>query len=177
MFVDGIFHQLFHRFGEGLLGRHHHRFGIAVEMAEIVCIHHLQQGVDIQIAIDQGPGIGGMVILAVKIQKLLIAELRDHLRIASGRKSIGRIGKLGLVAAISDQRVRAGIGPLHFVVNHAPDFELALGVVELIMPAFLMHNLGLLINAGKKHRVHIYPAEIHEILIVCRGNRIDGHVR
>ena len=134
-------------------------------------LRHIHVTIEIDIA------VGGMIELPVKIQKLFVRQLRDHLRIASGLTAIGgmriqRVHDLPLQHIIRRRKCS-----LHLIVDHAVDLQLFLVTFELIMPAFLPENGFVFINIRVKYGIQIDMHQVLEILVITACHRVYGLIR
>ncbi len=163
--------------GKGLLRRHFRQIGAPVKMRQIVFVDQFQRRVQIHVAIDYDFGVGGMVILLVEGDELVVIQLEDGIRVSSAFKAVGGVRKLRLLAMPEDDGVHRRESSLHLVIDHASHLQFVIRGVQFIVPAFLVQDIGLLIDFGEEHRVQVNPGEVQEILVVGAAHRIHGHVR
>ena len=107
--------------------------------------------------------------------KGLIGETRDGLRIAAGDEAVGRVREQRTVHGVYQQLVRVGKRTLHLVEHNAGARQNA--VVQLIMPALLLEDLRLFVDAGEEHSVEIHAHQVEKIAAVAACDGIAGFVR
>ena len=137
----------------------------------------LQAGFFGVVAPEKEPGVGRMIVGAVEAPEFLVAEVRNHRRIAAGIQGIERIGEHGVLRFLQQHGVGRGVHAFHFVEHHAlvvPGSAVLLRV-HVDVPAFLAQHI--LVDARKEHGVKVDVDEIVEILQVGAGHRIAGLVR
>jgi len=118
-----------------------------------------------------------MIELPVKIQKLFVRQLRDHLRIASGLTAIGGMRIQRVHDFPLQHIIRRRKCSLHLIVDHTVDLQLFLVTFQLIMPAFLPENGFVFINIRVKYGIQIDMHQVLEIFVVAACNRVYRLIR
>ena len=119
----------------------------------------------------------------VVVQEVLVGELRDGARVAAGLVRVGGVGEQRRGDGVVQHVHGVGKGALHLVEDHAvvaqgAVFKLAaLGDVQLVVPALLLEDGGLGVDGGVEHGVHVDARQVHEVLLVSGGDRVDRLVR
>ncbi len=155
----------------------HFNFCIGAFVARKVAF--VQKGqflVQVGIAIKQYKTVGGMVILLMKGNEVLVGQFGNGSRVATGRNPIGVVGEQQLIYLVAEFALGTGIGTFHFVINHPFVNDFAVDVVQLVMPAFLLQDIGVGIYQRLKHGIHIYVHEVKVVFIVHAGYRVGGKV-
>ena len=142
-----------------------------------MCIHPKQLFFHIHISVKENIAVCRMIILSVEIQEGLIGKLRDHIRISAGFKTIGCIRKKGIQDFSFQNTLRRRKSTLHFVINYTVDLNLALLILQFIMPALLAKDFFFTINIRIKDSIQINMHQILEILVIAAGYRIDCFIR
>ena len=153
-----------------LLRREVNRLGPS-KILQVLVLQDAQHFVDIQISVQADVGVGRCVEFPVGVDKILVGQIRNVLRIAAGIESVRRIRQHRQAHGILQQLVRIGHGSLHFVEHHAlvrrrPRF------IEGVMPALLPENIRVPVDGRMQHRIHVHPHQIDEILVVLAGHRV-----
>ena len=118
----------------------------------------------------------------MRVEELLVGELRDGARVAARFAGVGRVGEQRAVDRVVEDAHRIGERAFHLVENHAVVAQgarrerRALGDVELVVPALLLENRPLGIDGGVEHRVHVDVHEVEQVLLVGGRDGIDGFV-
>ena len=146
----------------------------ALELAEIA-LEDVEPLRRIIVAVEHHARVRGMVVLLVEALEIVVGEVRDGLRVAARVHPIGGVRIERQLADLAQHRRRRRVGALHLVEHHALEHHRALGVVELVVPAFLPE--GVLGDQREEHRVEIDVDEVVEVLEVLRRHRIGGLVR
>ena len=155
-------------------------FGIRgnfVKRGEIVFVHPRQTFVHVAVPIYKDVGVGRMIEAAVEVEVVFVGQLGDHLRIAAGVHAVGVVREDGLAERIPDRAFGRGGRALHFAVNDAVDFEIAVRVFHFVVPAFLHEDLTVLVDVRIEDRVHVDVHEVVEVLVVAGRDGIEGLVR
>ena len=113
----------------------------------------------------------------MEIQKLLICQFGDKLRISARLICIGRIREKGIQDYPVQHSLRRGKRPLHLVVNNTVVFQVRIRAVQFITPALLAEDFFVLVDIWIEYRIHIYMHQILEILVIAARNRINRLVR
>ena len=148
-----------------------------VKFGQVVLVDPGQTLSHVHIAVEINVAVGRVIIAAVKIQIILIGEIRNIDRIAAGLMLIRRVGIEDRVDLPPQDIIRLREGTLHLVVDNAVDRDLTVGTVRLVMPALLAENILLFINIGIKNRIQVDMHEVFKILLVAAGHRIDRLIR
>ena len=131
----------------------------------------------IHIAIQINITVGWVVILSVEVQKLLISQLWDHLRISTWINCISRIRKKRTLDHAVQHTFRWRVRSFHLVIYNSADRQFPIRIIQFIAPAFLAESLILLVDIRIKYRIHIHMHQILKILIIAACNRINRLVR
>ena len=113
----------------------------------------------------------------MEVQKGLLRELWNCIRIAAGLKAVAGIREQSLQRFVFQISVRRGINALHLVIDNAVIAQLAIKAVNIIMPALLTQSIFVFINQRIKNSVQINIHQVMEVLIVAAGNRINRFIR
>ena len=108
--------------------------------------------------------------------KGFIGQLRDMFRVAAGNKAVAGVREQKPGYFPLQKGVWCGEGSLHLIEHYALNGKCA-AFVHLVMPALLAENLRLGMEQRVQYRIHVDPQEIHEILAVPAGYRVDCPVR
>ena len=139
---------------------------------EIFFVQDRENPGNVDAAVQEYVGIGRVVETAVGGGKGFIGQLRDMFRVAAGNKAVAGVREQKPGYFPLQKGVRCGEGSLHLAEHHALDGKRA-AFVQLVMPALLAENLRLGMEQRVQYRIHIDPQEIHEILAVPAGYRVD----
>ena len=159
-----------------LLQRNCPRRGAALIAGEIFAVKDRENFPNIQTAIQEYVGIGGVIETSVGGGERLIGQLRDMLRVAAGDKSVAGIREQAAGHLALQESVRRCKGPLHLIEHHALAEGCAI-LIQFIMPPFLTEYLRPGVEQRVQHCVHIDPQEIDKILVIPAGYRIKGPIR
>lgn len=127
----------------------------------------------IVVAVEVDKGVGGVIVIAVKLLKGLEGEVGDVRGGAAVVEAVEAVGEEGLLADVLPAAVGAGVDAFHFVVDDTLEF-VAAARAFLKAPALLAENGGG--EAGKEDGVEI---DIHQVIKVggiATGDRIAGAV-
>ena len=118
-----------------------------------------------------------MIVSLMKSKKILIRQLRNHIRIAARLHRIGcmRIKRIHNLPV--KHIVRGRKSPFHLIVNYPVNGQLVFCILQLIVPAFLPENLLLPINIRMKYRVQIYVHKVAKIFIIAACHGINRLIR
>ena len=94
-----------------------------------------------------------MVVPAVAGQELLIGQVGDGLGVTAGIVAIDAVGEQHILDGLLDDAVHTGHGTLHFVKDYAVVLQTV--AVFLVMPAFLVEDVGIGEDLGGKDRVQV----------------------
>ena len=104
-----------------------------------------------------------------------ILQRTDRIWIAAGNKAVRRIREQRARHGVDQQLIRIRERALHLIQHHAGARQHA--VLQLIMPALLLKDLLLFVNAREKDGVEVDAHEVEEVLIVAARDRVAGPVR
>ena len=113
----------------------------------------------------------------MEIQKLLIGQLRDHVRIPARLVSVRSIREQRIEDHTVKHALRRGKRPLHLIIHHAVVGELPVRLLQLITPALLAEDLLVAVYIWVKYGVHIYMHQILKVLLIAARHRIDRLIR
>ena len=147
-----------------------------VKVGKICFVNICQLFCHIHISVEINIAVGGMIIGSVEIQKLLIGQHRNFLRVAAGFHPVSSMGIQRRGNFPAQKAVRVGQCSLHFIINHSVIGQLS-RLIQLIMPALLAENSFILINVRIKYRIQINMHQILKILVVTACHRINCLVR
>ncbi len=125
------------------------------------------------VAVESDKGIGGVVVCAMEGDKAVVVQIGNVGGTAAVVEAVKGVGIEAVLLQFLQPGVGTGVNALHFVVDHALDFQFALAV-PLGAPAFLTEHFGS--QAGEKHRVEI---NVHEVVVVAQvaaGHGVAGAV-
>ncbi len=92
------------------------------------------------VAVEEEGGIGRVVVRAVEGHELLVAEVRDAVRVAARLVRIGGPGQETLVGVVEQGADGVGVGALHLVEDHAHELERVVLVLLVVVPALLLEG-------------------------------------
>ena len=118
-----------------------------------------------------------MVIFSVKIQKLLISQLWNILRISAGFHSVGRVRKQYIHRLALQKLIRRREYTFHFIVNYTIISQRLIFCLQLITPAFLPKDFFSFINVRKKDCIQIDMHQILKVLLIAACHRIHRFIR
>jgi len=130
------------------------------------------------VAVEKEARVGRRIVPPVKIAKLPVGQLRNHIGMAAGIERVNRVGIEVFLDVLVHQRIRRGVGALHFVVDDSGNDQIALDVAR--RRKFQMVPLlqkGFPQQAGPQHQVGIDARQIIEVRLDLAGHRIHGLVR
>ena len=116
-----------------------------------------------------------MIKPLVRGGKGFVGEGRDGLRVAAGDEAVRRIREQRARQRVGKQCVGVGKRALHLVQHHAGARQNA--VLQLIVPALLLEDLRLFVDAGEEHGVEIHAHQVEKIAAVAAGDGIARLVR
>ena len=140
-------------------------------------VHPLQSLLNIHIAIQINIAVNRMIIMAVKIQILLISKIRNVGRISSRFIAVGIVREQSVHHETLQLSVRRGKCSLHLIIDNSIDRQRRILRFQLIMPALLFEDFLMLINIRIKDRIHINMHEILKVLVIAACHRIQCLVR
>ena len=146
-------------------------------MAQIFLIQPGKLLFHVHIPVQINVTVGRMVVSPVKIKELLIGQIRNKLRVASGFIRIGSVREQRVQNHPIQYTLRGGKCSFHLVVYDAVVFQLVFRGVKLITPAFLPEDFLMLIDVRVEHGIHVDVHQILKILVVAACHRINGLVR
>ena len=138
-------------------------------------VQNLQALFRLVVAVEEGVGVGRVVVVAVEGHELVEGQVRDDRRIAARVQAVGGLREQGLLGVFVEQGVGRGIRALHLVEDHTFVGHVAVRGFELVVPALLLE--GVLGQARVEDRVQVDVHEVVEVLHVGRGHGIAGLVR
>ena len=136
-----------------------------------------QRRIDVEIAVEEGAGIGRMVKPGMRGDELLIGKIRDLFRIAARDKPITAVGEETPIGLIHDHFVYRRERSLHLIEHDALEYRLLFRIADFIMPSLLIEDIRIGINGWMQYRIQVYIHQIEEILRIPAGNRINGFIR
>ncbi len=123
-------------------------------------------------------GVAGVVVGAVEILELLVAQIGDVRRVAATVVVISRGGVQVLAHRLPQGAGNRAHRPLHFVEHHALVDEPAVGVVRFLeFDAVALLQEVQFLQTREEHRVQIDVQQVVEVLAVLAGERVGGPVR
>ena len=149
----------------------------SIKSGKIFFIDKTQLLLHVHISVKIYIAVGGMIIRAVEIQKLLIGKLRNILRVASGFHAISIIREKAALNLPVQNLVRGRKCPLHLIVYNAIVGQRTFFILKMIAPAFLTEDFFFLIDIGIKNSIQIHMHQVLEILVIAACYRIAGLVR
>ena len=185
IFTNRILGENTCRFGEGLLDADlginravlTHLACSRFKCAQVFTVEVFQSLFKVHLTVQIDVGIGRVVISSVKIQELLIGQIRNALGISARIHAVGGIRKQGIHDLSLQHIIRRGIGPLHLIVDDAVDHDRIIRVLDLITPAFLAEDHLISVDVRVEHRIQIDVHQIPEVLVVAACHREHGLVR
>ena len=135
----------------------------------------LQHRYQVHAAHQGDAGVGGMVILPVVRDELLIGQVRDAGGIPAGVEAVAVVGTEECVGLMGHDAHGGGHAALHLVEHHALVADLI--AFPLVPPALLTEDLRFMVDGGVEHRVQIHVDQVEKILIVPGAHGIDGLIR
>ena len=118
-----------------------------------------------------------MVILAMERDELLLRELRNGRRVAARLIVVRRIGVERLHELARKQVIGVRERTFHFIINHAAIGQRCLRILQLVVPALLHEDLGVLAHGRIEHCIEIDVHEILEVLGIAAGHGVHRLVR
>jgi|GEM_PF-6410131 len=164
-------------FPEGSLGLHHGVHISSVEGGEVLPVQIFQGLINIHIAVKVDIAVGGMVETAVEFRKFTEGQGGNHFRVPAGFHAVGGVGEKLFHSPVFHNSFGRRKGPFHFIVNYAVVCEGRFFVFQLVVPAFLHENLGILQAVGIENSIQVHIHQIVEIHIISAGNGIHGLIR
>ena len=128
----------------------------------------------VHIAVEEDIAVGRMVIRAVEFDEVFLGQVRDVVRIAARFNAIGRIGEEVFHDVPFELRVRRRKDAFHFIIDDAAINEVAVGRIEVVMPAFLHQDLFVLQHIREEDRIQVDVHQILEVGRIAAGNGIHG---
>ena len=97
-----------------------------------------------------------MIICPVEIQKLLVRQLRDHIRITAGFIGVRSVREQRILDHTVQHTFRRRKRSLHLIVYHAIVLQLSICRIQFVAPPFLTEDLVMLIDVRIKYCIHVY---------------------
>ena len=119
----------------------------------------------------------------MRVEEVLVGELRDGARVAARLAGVGGGGEQGAIDGVVEDAHRIRQRPLHLVEHHAVVAQDALlerrplGHIELVVPTLLLEDGTLSVDRGVEHGVHVDVHEVQQILLIGRCHGVDRLVR
>ncbi len=165
------------RFGQRLLqgnfGMHlpclRELFQIAVQM--------FQRLFNIHIPIQVDEGILRTVIGFMEIDKVFLGQLRNGSGQTARFKPVSGIREENFLPIVFQIGIRGRIYAFHLIVDNAIVLQKVIGILQFVMPAFLLQGKFIFIDKRIKYRVQIHVHQVVKIFIVAAGHRVDRLVR
>ena len=164
-------------FRKRLLEMNFRRHRDLIEILQIMVIDPHKCLIHIHITVQINIAVGRMIIFRVKIQILLVGEVRYVPRVTPRLDTVLGIREKGIESHALKVIIRRAEHALHFVVNDTVIEERLILSLKLIVPAFLTENLLLPVNVRIEYRVQINVHEVPEIRVVRARYRIHCLVR
>ena len=168
---DGFFR------GCGLLDQKIKVRGAVVVFAQVFCVYVVQNFVDVHFAVQEDPGIGGVIEPPVAGNELLVGQLGDALRVAAADEAIAVVREQQPHGFRLHQLIHIGERALHLAVHNAVVVGLGVLAVEFVVPALLHEDLGLFVDGGAEHRVQVDLHQVVEIPVVAAAYGVHRLVR
>ena len=118
-----------------------------------------------------------MVVIFVKLNKLLIGQLRNPGRITAGLIAVRGVREKDGSCIPVQHAFRRGKGALHLIIHHPVDGKGILQGSHFIVPALLEKNLRLSVDGRVEYSVQIHVHEILKIPVIAAGYGIYRFVR
>ena len=130
------------------------------------------------VAVQEEVGVARLVVVGVVAAKGLVREVRDRFRLPAGGAAVDGVRQQLAHGAAVQPRQRAGVGPLHLVVDDAghrqrPGRVVRFGGGQVV--AFPLE--GVLGEQRMEHRVEVHLGQVEQVLAGVAGHRVVGAVR
>ena len=134
---------------------------------------------DVEVSVQDGVGVGELVVALVGAQELLVGERGDGLGVPAGDEAIGALPEQRAHHAVDEDFLGRGQGALHLVVDDAVERErgVCAGGVDLVVPALLLEDALAAIDCGVQHGVEVDVHEVLEVAVVRGRNGVHRLVR
>ena len=113
----------------------------------------------------------------METDKIFLGQFRNGRRQPARFKPVGSIREQDLLSVILQIRIRGRIHALHLIVNDAVVLQRVTGILQFVMPAFLLQGKFVVIDQRIKHRVQIHVHQVMKIFVVAAGYRVHRLVR
>mmetsp|Transcript_23071 Transcript_23071/g.68051 ORF Transcript_23071/g.68051 Transcript_23071/m.68051 type:complete len:826 (-) Transcript_23071:987-3464(-) len=138
-------------------------FRAGVEFIQVF-VHQFQARGDVVVPAEVDAGVGRVIKLGVEVGELLEAQFGDDGGISSRIDPVGVVGEDRPLGFAIEERIGAGVHPLHLVVHHPLVREWLRGVLQFQMPPLLGVDHGIGGGARMKDGVGVHVHQVVKIL-------------
>ena len=148
-----------------------------IVIREILAVQPGQPLFHIAVSVQEDIAVRGMIITLMEREEILVSQRGNLIGVAAGLVGVGIVREQCLLHPALDHLVGVRERALHLVIDDAVDLQLAVRILQLIVPALLAEDLLLAVDVRMQDRVHVDVHKVREIAVVAACDGIDGLIR
>ena len=155
---------------------HHRRIHLGARVGGKEAVQLRKHGRQVDLAVEEDPGVRRMIEAVVEGLVLLEGQFGDRLRVTAGDEAVAGVGEEQAARLVIEQALGIGEGALHLAVDDAVALQLAIGLVQFVVPALLLERKRTLHAERMEDGIHIDVDEIEEVRRIARTDGVHRRV-